>query len=158
MSFFVAAGISIGVLAGMWAQFCGNFGLFSWVGFVSWACFYAAGGKVEGLKKTLLANLSGVFWAFIIIVIMGLMPNFPYALGVAVIIGAFAMCAQAHISLLGFIPGAFCGAASTFGGNLDYLSVAISLVCGAVLGYISEIIAVWLVNVTAKKAKEEKAE
>ncbi len=114
--------------------------------------------QVEGLKKAVLANLSGVFWGFIIIAIMGLMPGFPYALGVAVVIGAFAICAQAHISLLGFIPGGFAGCAATFGGNLDYLAVAISLICGAVLGYASEIIAVWLVKVPAKKVKEEKAE
>jgi hypothetical protein len=47
MSFFVAAGISVGVLAGIWAQWCGNFGLLAWVGFVSWACFYAAGGRLK---------------------------------------------------------------------------------------------------------------
>jgi hypothetical protein len=155
MSFFVAAGISCGVLAGIWAQFSGTFGQLTWIGFISWACFYAAGGKVEGMKKTLAANLSGVFWAFAIIVIMGLMPNFPFALGVAVIIGAFAMCAQAHVSFLGFIPGSFAGCAAAFGNALDYKVTIISLICGAVLGYISEVIAVWIHKVSSKKAVEE---
>lgn len=158
MSFFVAAGISIGVLAGIWAQFCGNVGLLAWVGFVSWACFYAAGGKTAGLAKTVAANLSGVFWGFIIVMIMNLMPGFPFALGAAVIVGAFFMCAQAHISYLAFIPGAFAGCASTFGSGLDYWATAISLICGAVLGYLSEIIAVWLVKISAKKTEGEKME
>lgn len=141
MSFLVAVGISIGVLAGIWAQFCGNFALLPWVGFVSWACFYAAGGKVEGLTKTVISNLSGVFWGFIIITIMGFMPNFPFALGVAVAIGAFMMCVQANIKYLAFIPGAFAGCASYFGSNLNIWHTVIALICGAVLGYFSEVIA-----------------
>ncbi|HWQ77897.1 MAG TPA: DUF1097 domain-containing protein [Anaerovoracaceae bacterium] len=158
MSFFVAAGISVGVLAGIYAQWCGLLGLLTWAGFVSWACFYAAGGKVEGLKKTLLANLSGVFWAWIIVLLAGLMGSFPLALGVAVVIGAFFMCAQAHISLLAFIPGSFAGCATTFGANLDYRAAALSLIAGALLGYLSEIIAVWLVKISTKKTEEKKAE
>lgn len=156
MSFFVAAGISIGVLAGIWAQFCGNIGLLAWVGFVAWACFYAAGGKASGLGKTLAANLSGVFWGFIIVAIMNLM-NFPYGLGVAVVIGAFMMCAQAHISYLAFIPGSFAGCASYFGSNLDIKAAAISLICGALLGYVSEVIAVYLVKVFGKKEEVQTA-
>lgn len=158
MSFFVAAGISVGVLAGIYAQWCGLLGMLTWVGFVSWACFYAAGGKFEGFKKTVLANLSGVFWAWIIILLSGLMGGFPLALGAAVIVGAFFMCAQAHISLLAFIPGAFAGCASTFGANLDYMAAILSLIAGAALGWLSEIIAVWLVKISTKKVEEKKAE
>ena len=48
------------------AQWCGLIGLLTWAG--SWspglASMRPAGGKVEGLKKTVLANLSGVFWAW----------------------------------------------------------------------------------------------
>lgn len=155
MNFLVAVGISIGVLAGIWAQFCGNVGLVAWIGFVSWACFYAAGGKKEGLGKTLAANLSGVFWGFIIITIMNLL-NFPYALGVAVVIGAFMMCVQAHIKYLAFIPGAFAGCASYFGSGTDIQAAALSLICGAVLGYLSEVIALYLVKITNKKIDESK--
>lgn len=156
MNFLVAVGISIGVLAGIWAQFCGNIGLLSWVGFVSWACFYASGGKPAGLAKTVASNLSGVFWGFVIVAIMNLL-NFPYALGVAVVIGAFMMCVQAHISYLSFIPGAFAGCASYFGSGLDIKATAISLVCGAVLGYFSEVIALYMVKVFGKKAEAEKS-
>jgi len=156
MSFFVAAGISIGVLAGIWAQFCGNIGLLAWIGFVSWACFYAAGGGKAGLGKTLAANLSGVVWGVVIVAIMGLM-NFPFALGVAVVIGAFMMCAQAHIKYLAFIPGSFAGCASYFGSNADWKVAAISLICGAILGYLSEIIALYLVKIFGKKADGSKS-
>lgn len=152
MKFLTAVGISIGVLAGIWAQFCGNFGLLAWVGFIAWACFFAAGGKKDGLVKGLLANLSGVFWGWVIILIVGLMPNFEYALGVAVVVPAFMMCVQANFKYLAFIPGAFCGAASYFGSGLDIKATAISLVCGALLAFASEWIAL---KMTKKEAAAE---
>ncbi len=154
MNFLVAVGISIGVLAGIWTEACGPLGLYPWIGFLSWAAFYAAGGKVDGMKKAIPAHLSGVFWGFIIIAIMGVIggAGIPFALGIAVVIGAFAMCVQAHLPILGFIPGSFIGAASYFGAGAStdvLIPVAISLVCGAVLGYISEVVAL---KMTKKEA------
>ena len=152
MGFLTAVGITIGVLAGIWAQVSGYVGLLAWVGFLAWASFYAAGGKGEGLAKAVAANLSGVFWGWVIILIMGLMPNFPYALGVAVVVPAFMICVQANIKYLSFIPGGFIGAAAYFGSGLDIKATAISLICGALLAFASE----WLaLKMTKKEAAAE---
>jgi hypothetical protein len=47
----VTIGLTAGILAGLWTQFSTPFGLITWVGFLSWACFFAAGGKRIGLLK-----------------------------------------------------------------------------------------------------------
>ena len=64
---------------------------------------------------------------------------------------AFIFCVQAKIPLLGFIPGAFLGAATWVGvdvagaagdgGMVDAadIMIPVSMVVGAVLGYISEV-------------------
>ena len=55
------------------------------------------------------------------------------------------MVLEARIDILSFIPGAFAGAGSFFGGNVfekaSWTAVVIALVAGAVLGYISDIAA-----------------
>src|SRR5436189_6128302 len=62
---------------------------------------------------------------------------------------------QSRVQILSFIPGAFCGAAVTaWAAPADpkgYLMVAVALVAGAVLGYISEMGA----GMIAKKAWSE---
>ena len=56
---------------------------------------------------------------------------------------AFLIVFQSKIALLSFIPGGFCGAALTAASGVSdvkgYLLVALSLVAGAVLGYVSEL-------------------
>src|SRR6478672_3211966 len=66
MDVLVALAISIGILIAGWTYVAlGVAALPVWAGIVSWGCFFAAGGKTTGLTKTIAANLSGVFWAFI---------------------------------------------------------------------------------------------
>lgn len=60
-------------------------------------------------------------------------------LGIAVAIGAASMCWQAKIPTLAFIPGAFIGCSTFFGANLSFAETAIGLICGAFLGYVSEL-------------------
>ena len=151
MNLLLALGLSIGVLAGLWGQVSSMIGLITWVGFISWASFYAAGGKKEGLLKAVASNLSGVLWGFLIGQLVTILGGFPYALGVAIAIGCFIMVVQANISVLSLIPGAFAGCASFFGTNGDWEGTAIALVAGAVLGYISEIIGVALSNIGKKE-------
>lgn len=154
MKRLVALGISIGVLAGLftWVAFSiTSFGswtspLVVWVGFAAWAMFYAKGGGVEGLKVSGASLLSGAVWGWLIgaawLAIAGGSMGF---LGLCVAVGAFAMCVQAAVPLLSFIPGAFVGAAAYFGfaGGLGFTgpgfwSVVLSLVGGTVLAFASE--------------------
>jgi uncharacterized membrane protein len=68
---------------------------------------------------------------------------------------AFAMVLQAKVPALGFIPGAFLGAATAVsvvvGASGTWVNTIIALVVGAVLGYLSELLAGALGG-SAKKA------
>lgn len=155
MNLLVALGISIGVLAGIWAQVSvlPAIALPTFVGVISWACFYAVGGKKEGLLKTVTSNLTGVLWAYIVVLIFkALNPALPSAaLGIAVAIGCFIMVIQANIKLLSFIPGTFAGAAAFFGTNFDWEKTSIALVIGALLAFLSEVIGTALTKIGKKE-------
>ena len=141
MDYLNAIGITIGVLAGLLVILPASLNLIGWVCFVSWACYYAAGAGVEGLKKAIASNITGLVYGFLMVWGAGIL-GFPYAIGITVAIFAFCMCLQAHISILSFIPGAFCGAAAYFGNGAKpeiIVAVVISLILGAVLGYVSDI-------------------
>src|SRR2546425_10856875 len=67
MDMLMALAVSIGVLIALWVKFGGMIGVAIAVpaGIVAWACFYAAGGKTQGLQKAIAANLSGVVWVLL---------------------------------------------------------------------------------------------
>jgi len=157
MDFLTAVGISVGLLAGLWAAGSASVGILTWAGFLSWATFYAAGGKLEGLKKTLIMNFVGVVWGFIIVQLIGVftpvMGN-TLALIIAVFIGAGGMCWQAKIPVLGFIPGAFIGCSTFFGANFDFQASVIGLVLGGLLGYVSEAGGLMLMKKEESKAEK----
>src|SRR5713101_3587297 len=138
MDTLMALAVSIGVLIALWVKFGGllvpGLAIAVPAGIVAWACFFAAGGKVQGLQKAIAANLSGVIWVWIAMTLIG-------ATGTSNL--AFLIVFQSKIALLSFIPGGFCGAALTAASGVSdvkgYLLVALSLVAGAVLGYVSEL-------------------
>lgn len=142
MNFLTAVGISVGVLAGLWMVASSALGLLTFAGFLSWASFYAAGGKTKGLKDTLILNFVGVVWGFLIVQMAGIFTpaiGASAGLGIAVAIGAASMCWQARIPTLAFIPGAFIGCSTFFGANLNFSGSVIGLICGGILGYLSEL-------------------
>src|SRR5216683_1829966 len=138
MDTLMALAVSIGVLIALWVKFGGllvpGLAIAVPAGIVAWACFFAAGGKVQGLQRAIAANLSGVIWVWIAMTLIG-------ATGTSNL--AFIFIVQSKIALLSFIPGGFCGAALTAASGVSdvkgYLLVALSLVAGAVLGYVSEL-------------------
>jgi len=146
MDMLLALGLSIGILIAGWTYAAlGPLALPVWAGIVAWGTFFAAGGKVAGLQKTLASNLSGVLWAFVALTVSakagGGLPVLSSLVGVV----AFAMVIQAKAPLLAFIPGAFLGAATTVsvvvGASGTYMNTVIALIAGAVLGFVSEAIA-----------------
>jgi len=162
MKILTALGISIGILAGILIVLdyllsltgVPAIGIAAWGGFVAWACYYAAGGKKEGLFKVMAANTAGAIVAVLIVLLMGLIGflGHPAALAVAVAIGAFVLVVQANWSVLSFIPGAFCGCAVAFGFGVGtdimlLIACILSLWIGAIFGIISD---VWG-NAMAKK-------
>jgi len=146
MDTLMALAVSIGVLIALWVKFGGllapGLAIAVPAGIVAWACFFAAGGKVQGLQKAIAANLSGVIWVGIAMTLIGATGTSNLAF-ILIGIVAFLIVIQSKIALLSFIPGGFCGAALTAASGVSdvkgYLLVALSLVAGAVLGYMSEV-------------------
>lgn len=156
MDMLMALAVSIGVLIALWVKFGGllipGLAIAVPAGIIAWACFYAAGGKTQGLQKAIASTLSGVVWvllAQLLITALGLQSVAWIVIGVV----AFLIVMQSRIPALSFIPGGFAGAAVTAasGAGTDIkanLMVAIALIAGAVLGYVSEMGA----GMIAKKA------
>jgi hypothetical protein len=146
MDALVALALSIGILIAGWTYVAlGPGALPVWAGIVAWGCFFAAGGKTEGLLKTLASNISGVFWAFLALTAWNQFGGGLPVLSVLVGVAAVFMVLQAKVPTLAFIPGAFLGAATTVsvvvGANGTYPKTIIALVAGALLGYLSEMLA-----------------
>jgi hypothetical protein len=146
MDVLVALAISIGVLIAGWTYVAlGVAALPVWAGIVAWGSFFAAGGKTAGLTKTLASNLSGVLWAFLALTAWNSFGGGVPVLSVLVGIAALFMVLQAKIPALSFIPGAFLGAATAVsvvvGANGSWTKTIIALVVGALLGYLSEMLA-----------------
>lgn len=136
MKNYLGVGISVGVLAGLWTQVSVQLGLVTWVAFIAWACFFAAGGGATGFRKGLAANLSGVVWGWLASLVAARV-GFPGALAIIVTVLAFVLCVQAAASLLSFIPGAFAGTAVFFGTSFAFWPTVLALVAGACLGWAS---------------------
>jgi hypothetical protein len=147
MGMLPALALSIGVLIAVWTYIAlGVAALPVWAGIVAWACFFAAGGKTDGLLKTLASTLSGVFWAFAALYVYGQYGN-QNVLILSVLVGviAFIMVMQSKIAVLAFIPGAFLGAATAVsvvvGANGTWSKTVVALVLGAIFGWASEAVA-----------------
>ena len=134
----VGIGISVGVLAGLWTYASVELALITWVAFVAWACFFAAGGGTTGLAKGLAANVAGVFWGWVISQGLENVSASTLALALMVTVVGFILCVEAALPLLSFIPGGFAGTAVFFGTGFDLGGVLIAVVAGALLGIVSE--------------------
>jgi hypothetical protein len=150
MDALVALAISIAILIAGWTYVAlGVAALPVWAGIVAWGCFFAAGGKTTGLSKTIASNLSGVVWAFLALEASRRFGGGLPILSVLVGLAALFMVLQSRISALSFIPGAFLGAATAVsvvvGAGTTFphpwVKTIIALVAGAVLGYVSEMLA-----------------
>ncbi|WP_282948900.1 DUF1097 domain-containing protein [Cellulomonas endometrii] len=132
----VPLALSVGVLAGIWTQVSSELGWVTWVGFLSWAAYFAAGAGHDGLRRTVPATLAGAVVGWLIVELSGVL-SFPGGLALAVALGAFVMCVQAGWGVLGFVPGAFIGCSAYFGTAFDFWPTVLALVAGAVLGWAS---------------------
>lgn len=141
MKNLLGIGISVGVLAGAWTYVSVELALTTWVAFIAWACFFAAGGGTQGLVKGLAANLAGVFWGYVISLGLANVSGSTLALALMVTVVGFVLCVEAAWSPLSFIPGGFAGTAVFFGTSFDLLGTVVALVAGALLGWVSEKVA-----------------
>jgi hypothetical protein len=161
MDLITALAVSIGVLGGIAAFLFLSpigVGLQIWAAFIGWATFYHCGGKEAGFGKTITHNIFGAIMAYIALLLVTQIPlgaalGVPLWAGICVLITVFILVYAAKWPTLSDIPASVYGYASTAGfalaGNklgavtaasLDnpLINIAISLIIGAALGYVSE--------------------
>jgi hypothetical protein len=163
MSANTAPAISVGVLGAIatWL-FLGPMGgaLAIWAAFIAWGCFFHCGGREQGLQSAILGNIAGAIIAGITLYVVtqtnvgASMPAGVWA-GICVGIGVAAMVLLANIPLFAAIPAQVYGFASvvaytlmTKDASLTTASLAnpvaviiLSMIIGAVFGYVSEKVA-----------------
>ncbi len=167
MSSNTALAISVGVLGAIatWL-FLGPLGgaLAIWAAFIAWGCFFHCGAKEHGLQSAILCNAAGAIIAGITLIAAtkaGLADNLglPVWAGICVGIGVAAMVLLANIPAFAAIPAQVYGFAAVVAyalmkdatGSLTAASLAnpvaviiLSMIIGAVFGYVSEKLAVML--------------
>ena len=144
MNTMTARALMVGVLIAIWAWLASvaRLNVSMWAGVVALGCFYASGGGVAGLQKTIVATVSGVVWVLIADAVRVAIAG--HGVVWAVILGAMAcaLALQARVPLLSFTAGAFAGAgvALGLGVNTGYEAVraGVALAMGAVVGFAAE--------------------
>ncbi|ENM5905951.1 DUF1097 domain-containing protein [Vibrio mimicus] len=144
MSTLFAIALTTGILSGVWGWVAVSLGLLSWAGFLGCTSYFASPKDgLKGVWQSLLTNLSGVFWAMVII-------HASQWVGLEIIgyvvtsIVAFMMCIQAKKSWLAYIPGTFIGSCATFAANGDWQLVVPSLILGGLFGYLMKASGLWV--------------
>lgn len=156
MNRYVAVGFTVGILAGVWTWLSSEFNLITWIAFVTWALFFAVGGKAAAVVKIAPPFVTGILYGTIVILLATILHSaWVVPVGVGVI--AFIMCAQANRKVLAIIPGAFVGAAVLFGTGGNWLGAGIAGLVGLGLGFLSEWSAGLLTKPRSKATKPSSA-
>lgn len=144
MKYHLVLGVVVAPLAALCGQYAAGVGLIGWIAFLSWAGFFAAGGKKEGLAKICFSTLTGYIggYAAFEFASMSTMAN-PFLLPLAVTM--FVLCAAGGIPGF-FVPGAFLACAAYLGGGALPWETIVSLALGIGLGFSSEFIALFVYN------------
>src|SRR3989442_12866237 len=106
MDMLMALALSIGILIAAWVKLGPMANLAVPAGIIAWGCFFAAGGKMQGLQKTVAATISGVFWVWLAMTLIGIM-NMGDVAFIIIGIAAFICGMQSTVAVLSFSPGAF---------------------------------------------------
>ncbi|AQS36874.1 Protein of unknown function (DUF1097) [Shewanella psychrophila] len=142
--------ISAGLLAAVWAGVADAFSLVTWIGFLACSTYFAQTKPgFQGVLISWATNLSGVFWAWIVISGSGYFES-PFVGYLLTGIVTAAMCLQASYHKLAFIPGAFIGCCITFAMAGDIANILPALILGALLGYSMTLFTGQLVSLTHK--------
>jgi hypothetical protein len=144
MNASTARALSVGLLIAVWVWLSGQARLRVevWPGLVALGCYFAAGGGVSGLQKTVIGTLSGVVWVLVADAVRVAVGG--TSIVAALIAGAMAVgiILVARVPFLGFVAGAFAGAGVAWGLRVNTfqegIQVGIALVVGAVVGFVAE--------------------
>ncbi|WP_248483434.1 DUF1097 domain-containing protein [Tepidibacter aestuarii] len=140
MSELLLASLFSAILAFAWSNISALGGIFVWVGFAGWTSFCVADetDSIKKMIKSYTCNLSGVFWASLTIYISSLIdiPMITNLLtcGFVTVILIY----QSRFKMFSCVPCTFIGCFITFGLNGDFKMAAIGLLCGSILGYLSD--------------------
>ncbi len=164
MDLVTALAIVIGIMGGIatWiAVTLGSPFVLIWAIFLGWASFFHTGGKEAGLKNSAIANVWGVVCAAVALIAALAMGLTAVTAAICVGVTVAILILGAKVPALSAIPASVYGYAATaalflhsaaaYGEGAGAvvkaaLAVAISIVIGNVLGYISEKIAGSLVK------------
>ncbi|MEO5705772.1 MAG: DUF1097 domain-containing protein [Alteraurantiacibacter sp.] len=160
MSAYLALAVSVGLLAVLdtWlfgVPLAATLPGLVWVSFIAWGAFFQSGAGTKGLTTTIVGMTFGAIVGMV--AIMALMGPFA-SLGdlagpVAVGLGAFVICLASRVPLLSTIPVSVYGFAAVAGttfllgasGTLDPVDAlwrtVVSVVIGALFGFVSELVA-----------------
>jgi hypothetical protein len=144
MKKILAIGISSGIVAALWTIGSFSIGLSTVAGFLAWSSFFASGvSGINGVKKALLANISGICWGFSGLQLSNLFA--PYlgtvqAIAVGNGLGSMAICLQSKFTLVSFIPASFIGWSAFIASGMNFKITIISMIIGSFLGYASELL------------------
>ena len=156
MDLITSLAVVIGIMGGIatWAAITiGSPYLLIWTIFVAWGSFYHCGGKEAGLKSSAVANVWGVVCAVGALIALTSIGVTALMAGICVGISIVVLIMGAKIPAISAIPSAVYGYASTAAlfllGAATYgagpggivkvgVAIAISLIAGNILGYISE--------------------
>ena len=156
MSSLIALAVSVGVLAvvATWIFFfdpVAAANLQVWQAFIAWGCHYHCGGKMTGTRNTIVCMSFGAvigMAAMLLAAQLGALGAF--AAPVAVGLGATVIVLSSKLPFLAVIPASVYGFASIAGLALlgtgmtpttALVPTILSVVIGAVFGYVSEAIA-----------------
>lgn len=145
-----AISLSVGLLVTVWCFATLGFlepKVITWITFLTWASFYAAGAGAGGLAKSIACGAVGVIVSALVVWLNARLGGGTQGGGLVIfslLLGAlgWVLCRMSQITLLSVIPGSFIGAASFFGAGapLDQRLgwVLLSIVCGSLMGLISQ--------------------
>jgi Protein of unknown function (DUF1097) len=157
MNIITALAIVIGALAAVATYLCLGtpLGLQVWALFIGWGSFFHTGGKEDGLQKSAINHIWGAVVAAITLIVVGNVGGSVLVTSIIVGLSVLAMVMGAHLPLLGTIPAAVYGYASTAAMSLltgvalgdagavfkTAAMVVVSMIVGNLFGYVSEKIA-----------------
>ncbi|UGA57120.1 DUF1097 domain-containing protein [Vibrio sp. VB16] len=153
MSVLLAIAITTGILSGIWGWLSISLGLLTWAGFLGCTSYFASPKEgVKGLGISLVTNMTGVFWALVIIEASNLISMEIVGYVVTGLV-AFMMCIQAKQTWLNYIPGTFIGSCATFAADGNWTLVVPSIIVGGIFGYLMKASGL-LLKTTLEKKKD----
>lgn len=166
----LVVGVVGGILTWLYVGPLAALGLFVPATFMGAACYFAAGGDVPALKKSMPANIWGVVMGTITLIVAGFVSGAALT-GVVVGAGTLVLILGALVPLLEFVPGAVIAFAMTVGWGLltsasgtdfafktgPFTVMLVSFVIGGLYGWVASILVGKLMGATHRTSAPDSA-